>query len=125
MSKAHVLIVDDDRNLLESIKRSMKDADFELSLALDAYNALALATKNQPDVLVLDINMPTGGGFSVQERLNTIDMSHIPVIYITGEESRRVKVLAEKLNAFAVIHKPFEIEQLIATIRQTLSIASA
>ena len=125
MSKAHVLIVDDDRNLLESIKRSMKDADFELSLALDAYNALALATKNQPDVLVLDINMPAGGGFSVQERLNTMDLSHIPVIYITGEQSRRVELETEKLNAFAVIHKPFKIEKLVATIREALSMASA
>jgi two-component system OmpR family response regulator len=124
MSKPHVLIVDDDMNLLESIKRSLKDADFELSLAVDAYNALAMATKRQPDVLVLDINMPAGGGFSVQERLNTMDLTHIPVIYITGEQSRRVEVGTEKLNAFAVIHKPFEIEQLIATIHEALSVAS-
>ena len=70
---------------------------------------------------MLDINMPAGDGFSVQQRIAKIkELAGIPVIYITGAAPDKVDRNAHKLGAFAVIHKPFKTEKLLETIEAAL-----
>lgn len=127
MSKPRVLIADDDSNLLAALRVRLVNSGFDVSTAGDGYRALVEARQGQPDVLVLDINMPAGSGFSVQERLEKMPISiqgwmkAIPVIYITGEKSERVLSLSQELGAFSVLYKPFQAEDLCDLIFQAVS----
>lgn len=119
---ATILIADDDDRVLKALIIRLGSLGFNVITATDGYNALALATKHKPDLLVLDVNMPAGDGFSVQERLKGIPGgSHVPVIYVTGDKSDRLNELADQFGAFALLHKPFHVEKLIDTILSALS----
>ena len=116
-----VLIADDDSNMLNALRLRLQEDDFEVVTAKDSYNALAKAVERVPDLLILDVNMPAGDGFSVQERLQKLDaLREVPVIYVTGDKSQRLDDVAEQHGAVTLFHKPFDSERLIATIRQVL-----
>jgi len=122
VSKARILIADDDPQTLKVIRLHLEHAGYTVTCAQDAYAALAAARQNPPDVLVLDVNMPAGNGFSVQERISKLEeLSGIPVIYVTGERSSRVTAASRYLGAFAVIHKPFGVADLLEQIKLAIS----
>ena len=115
-----ILIADDDRKLLDMLALHLKNAGYEVILAQDSYRALESARRLSPDLMVLDVNMPAGDGFSVQERLNKIsDVNKMPVIYLTGERSPRVALGSAGFHA-SVIYKPFEVDQLLEGVRAAL-----
>lgn len=121
MNHPTVLIADDDSRLLEALSLRLRREGFKVLTASDGYNALALAVERRPDLLVLDVNMPAGDGFTVQERGNhRSELADVPVIYLTGDQSQRLDEMAEVLGAFALIHKPFEFDRLLNTIRAAL-----
>ncbi len=117
-----ILIIDDNVSLLKALHRHLNvdDYDFEIITAQDSYQGLSQATSQNPDVIVLDVNMPAGGGFSVHERLIKLNKTNVPIIYITGEDSPRVNETTTNLGAFSVIQKPFEIGELVDTIMLAL-----
>ena len=123
MSKnATILIADDDERVLKALMLRLGEVGFKVITATDGYSALALATKHKPSLLILDINMPAGDGFSVQERMKEIPgMTTTPVIYVTGDKSERLDDVAKRLGGYAVIHKPFHIEELIDTALSAMS----
>lgn len=113
-----ILIADDDAALLTSLSVRLKAAGYEVTTVTDSYHALAQASQMNPNVLILDVNMPAGDGFTVQERLKRIEgLQGIPTIYLTGERSDRVAESAEHQGAFAVIFKPFETQNLLAKVK--------
>ena len=119
---ATILIADDDERVLKALMLRLGKVGFNVVTATDGYSALALAAECKPSLLLLDINMPAGDGFSVQERMKGIsELATIPVIYVTGDKSERLDDVARRLGAFAVLHKPFHIEQLIDTVLSALS----
>jgi len=119
---ATILIADDDERVLKALMIRLGHVGFKVITATDGYSALSLATKHKPSLLVLDINMPAGDGFSVQERMKEIpELAATPVIYVTGDKSDRLDQLARRLGGFAVLHKPFHIEELIDTLLSALS----
>ena len=116
-----ILIADDDIKLLQALTVRLKAEGYEVIATQDAYQALAAAGRDKPDLLLLDINIPAGNGFSVQERIAKIEeLAGIPIVYITGEEPEAVDHTAKELGAFAVVHKPFETEHLLDTVRAAL-----
>ena len=118
MESKRILVADDDVKLLEALTARLEAEGFEVISTQDAYQALALARREQPDLLLLDINMPAGNGFSVQERAAEIDeLANVPIVYITGEEPDAVDATAQELGAIAVVHKPFETTELLDAIR--------
>tara|TARA_R110000744_G_scaffold220188_1_gene339030 strand:- start:751 stop:1140 length:390 start_codon:yes stop_codon:yes gene_type:complete len=125
MSKK-VLIADDDRNHLSALKIRLEAAGYEVVCAQDSYQAIQLVQTTNPDVVILDINMPAGDGFSVQERFTKMDkFKGTPVIYLTGERTERVKAMASAQNAFSVFYKPCDSQELIASVNAALSEASS
>jgi DNA-binding response OmpR family regulator len=117
-----VLIADDDKALLTSLSVRLKAEGYEVVSVQDSYQAVEQACKSWPDVLILDINMPAGDGFTVQERVDKMAHLHaIPVIYLTGERSVRVAEMAKAQHAFAVMFKPFDTKELLATIRAAVT----
>jgi len=117
MPNKTILIADDDVKLLQALKTRLEATGYEVFVTQDAYQALEHARREEPDLLLLDINMPAGNGFSIQSRLATMDkLAGIPIIFITGEQSAEIDKTAQERGAFAVVHKPFETDQLIETI---------
>ena len=117
-----ILVADDDSDMLHALRLRLEDYDFRVITATDSYNALSLAVEKTPDLLILDVNMPAGDGFSVQERLERLKpLQDVPVIYVTGDKSQRLNDIAQQHGAVALLHKPFNIDQLVDTISQVLS----
>ena len=121
--KRTILVADDDLELLMALSTRLRKEGFNVIPTADSYQAFTYASKLKPDAVILDINMPCGDGFSVHQRLreNMLLLS-IPVIYLTGEKTTRVRMLAAKMNAFAVVFKPFNTAELMTTVRQAVGI---
>lgn len=121
--KAHkILIAEDDPQLRRSLGIRLRAAGYDVVEAGDGYQAVALARSQSPELLLLDVNMPAGDGFSVQERVwNIAHMRRTPVIYITGDSGQGLENEAHRLGAIAVLHKPFETEDLLTTVACALA----
>ena len=93
-----------------------------LQLFAPTYMALDAAIKHTPDLLILDINMPAGDGFSVIDRLRKRDeVSHtVPLIIVSGESSAERRAEAHTHGAFGYLTKPFESGELVKMVRQAL-----
>ncbi|MBX2851879.1 MAG: response regulator [Phycisphaeraceae bacterium] len=119
--KARILIADDDHAILTALKARLEQINAEVITAEDGYSALARAREHRPDLMVLDINMPAGDGFSVHERLDTIEgMSKTPIIYLTGDRSERLDNLAFQMGAYEVFHKPCDMKLLQNSVIRAL-----
>ncbi len=117
-----ILLADDDTNLLTSLSVRLKAEGYEVLCVQDGYQAVAQARKHHPAALILDINMPAGDGFTVQERIAQMpDLHATAVIYLTGEHSDRVVDLAKRHHAFALVFKPFETKVLLAKIKAAVA----
>jgi DNA-binding response OmpR family regulator len=113
-----ILIADDDRDHLIMLALILRKEGYEVISAFDAKHAIQLAVEQNPDILLLDIHMGEEDGYSVQERLNKIDdMANKPVIYITGDKSNWIQFIIAGLGARAVLRKPFERDELLATLK--------
>jgi DNA-binding response OmpR family regulator len=125
MRRKTVLVADDDVDLLAALSFRLKKEGFDVIAAADGYQAFTYTSNFKPDAVILDINMPCGDGFSVHQRLrDNMLLLSIPIIYLTGEKSVRVYKLAAKMNAYAVVLKPYNAEELMTTVRQAVGISS-
>jgi DNA-binding response OmpR family regulator len=121
MTKRKILIADDDPGFLKIEVRFLTQAGYEVLCAQDAYRALHLAINEMPNLVLLDVNMPAGNGPSVHQRISLIPICcNIPVIYVTGQRSQAVINMAREMNAFAVLYKPFDFEDMIKNVRAAL-----
>lgn len=120
-----ILIADDDVALLAALKARLEAAGYSVAAAQDGYSAMDRAAHLCPDLLILDVNMPAGDGFSVQSRMSKIDeLASTPVIYLTGSSDVTIDQSAASMGAFAVIHKPFQTEDLLSTVASALAQAA-
>ena len=117
-----ILIVDDENDLLKVLEKILADQGFEVEVAADAYQGVEIAQKERADLIVLDLNMPAGGGLATLERLkvSTKTMA-IPVIILTGSDDPELKSKVVEKGIEAYIQKPYEPDDLIATIINCLS----
>ena len=123
MGRPKILVVDDDAELLQSLSLRLRHEGFDVAVAMDGYQGLERARRESPDLLILDIHMPAGDGFSVQDRLQELMGPWPTVIYLTGDRSLRTDLMAKKLGAFAVIRKPFDIARLLETVRHAVAVS--
>lgn len=120
--KPHVLLVDDDREIIESMRYALEASGFEVSIARDGNQGLALAEKTTPDLLILDMMMPKRSGFLVLEQLRREGNDRVRVIMITGNEGSRHQQYAELLGVDDYIRKPFSMDRLIESARKLLAV---
>ena len=113
-----VLVVDDDAGLRESF-RLILDDEYEVVDVSSGQQALEVARAAQVDVVLLDIRLPEMDGIEVLERLKQVD-EQIEVILVTAVKTVKTAVAAMKLGAFDYVTKPFEEDELLATIRRAL-----
>ncbi len=121
MAGQTILIAEDDPKLRRSIGKFLAQHGYHVLSAQDGYQAVELALKDEPDLLLLDVHMPAGDGFSVHERLaRHPDLALKPVIYMTHDPSRQIELHAARDGAFALLHKPIELAELLETIKEAL-----
>ena len=118
----HVLIVDDDPEIIESIRFALSKKGFEVSVARDGNQGVAFAETKHPDLVILDMMMPRRSGFLVLERLRQTTENPVPVIMITANEGARHREYAEMLGVSDYISKPFTMDRLLNSVSNLLSI---
>jgi DNA-binding response OmpR family regulator len=114
----HILLVDDDAEIIESMRYALEKAGFKVSVARDGNQGLAMAETLTPDLLVLDMMMPKRSGFLVMEQLRREGNNRAKVIMITGNEGNRHQQYAELLGVDEYIRKPFPMDRLIECARR-------
>jgi DNA-binding response OmpR family regulator len=122
-----VLIVDNERPLLELFRSILEEDRFRVLTAADGQEALALAQASVPDVLVTDVAMPRLDGFGLMRAVRSLYPS-LPVIVMTGDDSyagRPVGVVAAELGAVATLMKPFDVTVLYEAIRSVIPFLDA
>src|ERR1700691_3204962 len=121
MERSKILVVDDDPNVRHGLKIRLRANHYDTVQASDGYSAIAMAHKEQPDLIILDLGLPAGDGFTVLRRLQQSDpLSNIPVIVLTARDPlyNRLKALSAGPTAF--IQKPADNRELLEMISATL-----
>lgn len=120
-----VLIVDDDPDLAALLRTKLELRGIEVRVALDGPLALQEAQRFRPDLIILDIMFPAGGGLTVLQRLKlSVFTNTKPIVVVTASDEAAIKEKALHLGVAAYIHKPFDTERLIADIQQLLEPAA-
>ncbi len=115
-----ILIVDDDYEIIDSIRYALEGEGYVVVIARDGNQALALAERENPDLMILDMMMPKRSGFLVLEKLRRVRETPLPVIMITGNEGSRHKAYAELLGVSDYIRKPFAMDRLLQAVEKLL-----
>jgi len=112
-----ILVVDDEPNIVKLLSLRLKAHNFDVISAYDGYQCVEVAKQELPDMILLDIKMPLGGGIKAYETLKGITKtSLIPVIFITAFPSAEVKKQVMDMGAEDFISKPFNSDVLIEKI---------
>ena len=115
-----VLIVDDDGEIVEAVKFALENQGYEVLVARDGNQGLAMAEREDPDLMVLDMMMPKRSGFLVLEKLRRTRPVPLRVIMITANEGSRHKAYAEMLGVDDYIRKPFAMDRLLESVDRLL-----
>ncbi len=121
-TRAKILVVDDEVDIVSSIAKRLVHAGYDVESAGDGARATQVAIQSTPDLIVLDIGMPCGDGHTVAERLRSnVKTMFTPIIYLTARTSDIDRARAFEAGAFAFVTKPFKSEELLSLIEQALS----
>jgi DNA-binding response OmpR family regulator len=113
-----ILLVDDDAEILAAMRVVVESRGYRVLTAGDGDAGLAIAERECPDLVVVDMMMPKKSGFLVLERLKSRGPSSPRVIMITANEGNRHQAYAELLGVDDYLRKPFAMEQLLESIQQ-------
>jgi DNA-binding response OmpR family regulator len=119
-----VLLVDDDNEIIESMRTVLEAKGYRVMVARDGNAGLTVAERENPDLVILDMMMPKKSGFLVLEKLKGRPGGLIPTIMITGNEGSRHRAYAEMLGVRDYIRKPFAMEKLVKSVEQILEKAA-
>jgi DNA-binding response OmpR family regulator len=116
-----VLLVDDDALLITALARAAAEAGLSTSIALDAPQALELCKSERPDLVLLDINMPSGDGRDILKTLKqNPDTAKIPVAIHSARSSHHDRILTLELGAEDYFEKPFDLTLLFRRVISTI-----
>lgn len=117
-----LLIIDDSVELVALLKAKLTAAGFEVRCALDGMYGVREALNFSPDLIVLDICFPAGGGLPVLERLKSnLRTKSIPILVLTGLEDEEVEKQAFELGAAGYAIKPIKPEEVLQEVNRLLA----
>ena len=116
-----ILLVDDDQEIVESIRLPLEARGYHVVVARDGNQGLAMAEREDPDLMILDMMMPKRSGFLVLEKLRRSRPVPLRVIMITANEGSRHKAYAELLGVDDYIRKPFAMDRLLESVDRLLA----
>jgi two-component system OmpR family response regulator len=120
---SRLLVVDDEPTVRELLSAALRFAGFRVTSAATAREAVAAATAEPPDLVLLDVMLPDMDGFEVVRRLRERHPGHsapVPVLFLTARDRQSDKVTGLSLGADDYVTKPFDLAELIARIRAIL-----
>ncbi|MGC5326083.1 response regulator transcription factor [Brevibacillus sp. SYSU BS000544] len=115
---ARILIIDDDAKIAAMMRRGLSFEGFEVSVAASGKEGLYHIAQNEPDLVILDVNMPQMDGHEVCCKIRKV--SRIPILMVTGRDSVADKVAGLEIGADDYLVKPFAFEELVARVRALL-----
>ncbi len=127
---AKILVVDDEADVLETVRYRLEQEGYEVQTATDGFQALGMVRVQQPDVLVLDVMLPGENGYRVAHYIREDESAGVyprrtPIVLLTARdlsaEPEREKMFMEFSGADHVIYKPFELDELVSWIGRCLS----
>lgn len=116
-----ILLVDDDTEIVESMRLALEANGYEVLVARDGNQGLAMAEREDPDLVILDMMMPKRSGFLVLEKLRRTRRIPMRVIMVTANEGSRHKAYAEMLGVDDYIRKPFAMDRLLDSVHRLLA----
>jgi len=119
-----ILIVEDDVKTARALAIRLEAAGYEVLTAADGVQGVQCALDDRPDLIITDIWLPVGIGFSVAQRLQRAGLGNIPLVFITASRLPGLKEAAAKLGAAAYFEKPCDTEALLRTIAGALDPAA-
>jgi two-component system response regulator MprA len=118
-TRPHVLVVDDDRAVRESLRRSLEFNGYAVSLAEDGASALAGISGTNPDAIVMDVMMPRLDGIETTRALRSVG-NHVPILVLTARDAVGDRVEGLDAGADDYLTKPFALDELLARLRALL-----
>jgi DNA-binding response OmpR family regulator len=116
-----ILVVDDDRDVAQSMELALRRRDFQVTLAYSGVEALKTLRRYRPDLLILDVLMPGMSGLEVCRRLRSdTSLADLPIIFLTAKGQERDRIEGLRAGADDYISKPFNLEELFLRIRAVL-----
>jgi DNA-binding response OmpR family regulator len=116
VKKLKLLLVDDEREFVETLADRLRMRDLEAAVALNGEEAISAVETEEPDVIVLDVKMPGLDGIEVLKRVKEA-YPNVEVIILTGHGSEKDEVAARSLGAFDYMKKPADLDNLVPRIR--------
>lgn len=113
-----VMIVEDDRNLLDALKYNLNKEGYDVVTAVNGAEALEIARREKPDLIVLDIMLPKVSGFEVCRILRKEMI--VPILMLTAKADETDKIVGLEIGADDYVTKPFSMRELLARIRAML-----
>ena len=117
--KKTILIVDDDRELIDGLRLMLERQGYTVIQAHDGHQGKQMIYNQKPDLVILDMMMPRMGGYPVLEHFRGKDAP--PIIMITANEGSRHKAYAEYLGVVDYIRKPFALDRLIEAVNKAFA----
>jgi DNA-binding response OmpR family regulator len=119
--RAKIMVVDDDPDLRHALSIRLRANQFDIVKVCDGYSAIALAQKERPNLIILDLGLPAGDGFVVLKNLRQYPaLADIPVIVLTARDPHTFKKRTLESGAVAFFQKPVENEELLVAIHSIL-----
>src|SRR5215208_183309 len=119
MAKSRILVIDDEGAIRDSLRMTLEYEGYEFMGAATGQEGLALAEREAPDLVLLDVKMPGMDGLEVLERLRHVNDA-VPVVVVSGHGTISTAVEATKKGAFDFIEKPFASERILVSLRNAL-----
>lgn len=120
----NILLIDDEELIIRSLIKLLEKKGYQVLVAKNGQDAIAMVEEEQFDLIVADIRMPGINGVETIEAIydifNKTNVSKTPVIFITGYADEDIKKKAEALKPVAYIYKPFDIPELVDKIKEVL-----
>jgi DNA-binding response OmpR family regulator len=121
-----IMLVDDDADLRHALQLRLRAQHYEIISACDGFSALALAQKEHPNLIILDLGLPAGDGFLVLKNLKTFpSLALIPVIVLTARDAQGNEDRVLNSGAAAFLQKPADNFELLSVIQMCLEGVSA
>ncbi|HGE70275.1 TPA: response regulator [Candidatus Poribacteria bacterium] len=117
MAKAKILVIDDEKEIIDTISLMLKARDFSIVSALDGQDGIEKAKSENPDLILLDIMMPGIDGYNVCMKLKSAkETKNIPIVVISGKAERDAIVKSHSLGVSDFIVKPFNLPTLLGKV---------
>jgi CheY-like chemotaxis protein len=116
-----ILIIEDDEKIAFALSVRLGAHGYPTWIARDGILGLSMAVGNQPDLVLMDIALPTGDGFTLAEQIKSHVPTPTPIIFLTASKSPELRERAQQLGAAAFFEKPYEAEALLAAVKQALA----